>query len=164
MSAVFNKISIKLWINGEEYELEVAPQETLLDLLRNDLKLFGTKHGCGEGECGACTVMMDGKSVNSCLVLAVKANGCKIITIEGLARGDRIHPIQEAFMEEGGLQCGFCTPGMIISAYTLLQEKPEPSEEEIRMAINGNICRCTGYQKIVRAIGMAARKMRKEVE
>lgn len=164
MSARYSKIPIKLWVNSEEYELEVAPQETLLELLRNNLKLTGTKHGCGEGECGACTVLMDGKPVNSCLVLAVKANGRHVLTIEGLAQGDQLHAIQEAFIEEGALQCGFCSPGMIISAYALLQEKPDPSEEEIKTAINGNICRCTGYQKIISAIDTAALKMRKEAD
>jgi carbon-monoxide dehydrogenase small subunit len=150
---------IGLTVNGALYELSVQPWETLLEIIRDKLGLTGTKEGCGLGECGACTVIMEGKTVNSCLVLAVEADGKQITTIEGLADGDKLHPIQEAFVETGGLQCGFCTPGMIMSAKALLDENPHPSEEEIRRGIAGNLCRCTGYTKIIESISSAARKM-----
>jgi carbon-monoxide dehydrogenase small subunit len=150
---------IGLTVNGALYELSVQPWETLLEVIRDKLGLTGTKEGCGLGECGACTVIMEGKTVNSCLVLAVEADGKQITTIEGLADGDRLHPLQEAFIETGGLQCGFCTPGMIMSAKALLDENPHPSEEEIRRGIAGNLCRCTGYTKIIESISSAARKM-----
>lgn len=149
---------INLTVNGKTYELRVKPWGTLLDVLRDDLGLTGTKEGCGLGECGACTVMMDGETVNSCLVLAPEADGKEIITIEGLAQGDKLHPIQEAFVEYGGLQCGFCTPGMAISAKALLDENPKPTDEEIRRGIAGNFCRCTGYTKIFESIKAAAQK------
>ena len=126
---------ISLTVNGKSYELRVKPWTTLLDVIRDDLGLIGTKEGCGLGECGACTVIMDGKTVNSCLVLALEAYGKEIITVEGLAQGDKLHPIQEAFVEYGGLQCGFCTPGMIISAKALLDENPNPTDDEIRRGI-----------------------------
>jgi carbon-monoxide dehydrogenase small subunit len=150
---------VRLTVNGSLYELGVQPWETLLEVTRDKLGLTGTKEGCGLGECGACTVIMDGKAVNSCLVLAVEADGKQITTIEGLSDGDELHPIQEAFIEHGGLQCGFCTPGMIMSAKALLDENPDPSEEEIRRAIAGNLCRCTGYTKIIESIGSAAKNM-----
>jgi carbon-monoxide dehydrogenase small subunit len=150
---------VGLTVNGTLYELSVQPWETLLEVIRDRLGLTGTKEGCGLGECGACTVIMDGKTVNSCLVLAVEADGAQITTIEGLADGDQLHPIQEAFIEHGGLQCGFCTPGMIISAKGLLDENPNPSEAEIRRAIAGNLCRCTGYTKIIESIASAAKSM-----
>jgi carbon-monoxide dehydrogenase small subunit len=150
---------VKLTVNGTLHELSVKPWETLLDVIREHLGLTGTKVGCGLGECGACTVIMDGKAVNSCLVLAVEADGKQITTIEGLADGDKLHPIQEAFVQQGGLQCGFCTPGMIMSAKALLDKNPHPSEEEIRRGIAGNLCRCTGYTKIIESISSAARKM-----
>jgi carbon-monoxide dehydrogenase small subunit len=150
---------VKLTVNGTLYELSVKPWETLVDVLRDDLGLTGTKEGCGLGECGACTVIMDGKAVNSCLVLAAEADGKQITTIEGLADDDRLHPIQEAFVEHGGLQCGFCTPGMIMSAKALLDENPNPSEEDIRRGIAGNFCRCTGYTKIIESIKAAAKNM-----
>jgi len=150
---------VKLTVNNTLYELSVKPWETLLDVLREHLGLTGTKEGCGLGECGACTVIMDGKIVNSCLVLAVEANGKQIITIEGLANDDQLHPIQEAFIEHGGLQCGFCTPGMIMSTKALLDENPNPSEEEIKRGIAGNFCRCTGYSKIIESIKVAAKNM-----
>ena len=143
---------IKVTVNGILYELSVQPWETLLDVIREHLGLTGTKEGCGLGECGACTIIMDGKTVNSCLVLAVEADNRVITTIEGLANGDELHPIQEAFIKCGGLQCGFCTPGMIMSAKALLDENPRPTEDDIRLALSGNICRCTGYTKIVEAI------------
>lgn len=145
-----------LTVNGKSYELSVSPWRTLLEVIREDLGLTGTKEGCHLGECGACTVIMDGKTVNSCLVLATEADGKQVTTIEGLADGDKLHPVQQAFVDHGGLQCGFCTPGMIMSAKVLLDEKPDPSEEEIKRAIAGNICRCTGYTKIIESIKAAA--------
>ena len=150
---------VGLTVNGTLYELSVQPWEALLEVIRDKLGLTGTKEGCGLGECGACTVIMDGKTVNSCLVLAAEADGKQITTIEGLTDGDKLHPIQEAFIEYGGLQCGFCTPGMIMSAKALLDENPSPSEEEIRRGIAGNLCRCTGYTKIIEAITSAAKNM-----
>jgi carbon-monoxide dehydrogenase small subunit len=150
---------VRLTVNGSLCELGVQPWETLLEVIRDKLGLTGTKEGCGLGECGACTVIMDGKTVNSCLVLAVEADGKQITTIEGLADGDKLHPVQEALIERGGLQCGFCTPGMIMSAKALLDENPQPSEVEIRRGIAGNLCRCTGYTKIIEAIASAAEHM-----
>jgi carbon-monoxide dehydrogenase small subunit len=155
---------INLCVNGEHYPVIVKSHESLLDVLRDKLNKTGTKKGCNEGDCGACTVIMNGRPVNSCLVLAVDADGAEILTIEGLTNGPQLHPLQEAFIKYGALQCGFCTPGMIMSAKALLDENPSPTEEEIRMAIAGNICRCTGYTKIVQAIGEAAKVMRGEVE
>jgi len=146
---------ITLTVNGKNYELVVKPNRTLLQVLREELKLTGTKEGCSEGDCGACTVIMDGKPVTSCLVLAVEANGSHITTIEGVAENGKLHPIQQAFVEYGAIQCGFCTPGMTLAAKALLEKNPNPSEEEIRKAISGNLCRCTGYQKIVQAIQKA---------
>jgi len=150
---------VKLTINGTLYELSVQPWETLIEVIRDNLGLTGTKEGCGLGECGACTVIMDGKTVNSCLVLAAEADGKQITTIEGLAESDKLHPIQEAFVEHGGLQCGFCTPGMIMSAKALLDENPNPDEEEIRRGIAGNLCRCTGYTKIIESVKVAAKNI-----
>jgi carbon-monoxide dehydrogenase small subunit len=152
---------VKLTVNGKLYELTVPPWETLVEVIRDDLGLTGTKEGCGLGECGACTVIMDGKTVNSCLVLAVEADGKQITTIEGLA-GDQLHPLQQAFIDHGGLQCGFCTPGMIMSAKALLEENPAPSEEAIRRGIAGNLCRCTGYTKIIESIKAAAKNIMEE--
>ena len=149
---------IKITVNGKTHELQVKPWETLLEIIRDDLGLTGTKEGCGIGECGACTVIMDGNTVNSCLVLAPEADGKEITTIEALAQGDKLHPIQEAFMEQGGLQCGFCTPGIILSTKALLDENPKPTDEEIRRGIAGNFCRCTGYTKIFESIKAAAQK------
>lgn len=150
---------VELTVNGTLYKLDVQPWETLVEVIRDDLGLTGTKEGCGLGECGACTVIMDGRAVNSCLVLAAEADGKQITTIEGLADGDKLHPIQQAFVNHGGLQCGFCTPGMIMSAKALLDEKPSPSEEEIRKGIAGNICRCTGYAKIIESVKAAAKNI-----
>ena len=133
---------------------------TLLDFLREDLGLKGTKRGCDSGQCGACTILMDGKTMNACLVLAIQADGKEILTIEGLSSGGRLHPLQEAFVEEGAVQCGFCVPGMILSAKALLDEKKDPSEEEIRESLSGNLCRCTGYVKIIKAVQKAAALMR----
>jgi carbon-monoxide dehydrogenase small subunit len=150
---------VKLTVNGTLYELTVPPWKTLTEVIREDLGLTGTKEGCGLGECGACTVIMDGKTVNSCLVLAVEAEGKQITTIEGLADRDRLHPIQQAFIDHGGLQCGFCTPGMIMSTKVLLDKTPNPTEADIRRGIAGNLCRCTGYTKIIESIKAAAKNM-----
>ncbi|MBI4186122.1 MAG: (2Fe-2S)-binding protein [Chloroflexi bacterium] len=150
---------ISLVVNGEAHQVLVKPNWTLLDVLRDELNLTGTKRGCDTGCCGACTVIVDGKTVNSCLMLAMKADGRNILTIEGLARGDKLHPIQEAFIEKGALQCGFCTPGMVLSAKALLDENPSPTEEDIKTAIAGNLCRCTGYIQIIEAIQAAARNL-----
>ena len=149
-------------LNGMAYTLKVKPWRTLLEMIREDLQLTGTKEGCGQGECGSCTVIMGGKTVNSCLVPALEADGQEILTVEGLVQGDDLHPIQEAFMNHVGMQCGFCTPGMIMSAKFLLDRNPHPSEEEIREGIAGNFCRCTGYTKIIESIGAAAEKMNEE--
>ncbi len=146
------KKMICLTINGKEYELAVAPNMTLADLLREELLLTGTKKGCELGECGTCTVIMDGRAVNSCLVLAVQASGKNITTVEGLETEEGLHPLQKKFIENGAIQCGFCTSGMLLSAKTLLDKNPKPTEHEIRTAISGNLCRCTGYQKIVESI------------
>ena len=146
------KHTANLIINGEPHEVVVESRETLLDVMREKLLLTGTKKGCDEGDCGACTVLMDGRPVNSCLVLAVEADGKEILTIEGLAHGSELHPLQEAFVKSGSVQCGYCTPGMIMSAKALLDENPDPTEEEIKQAIAGNLCRCTGYVKIIDAI------------
>ena len=147
---------IKLQVNGDIYEVAAEPWRTLLEVLRDEIGLTGTKKGCDEGDCGTCTVLMDGESVPSCLTLAVEAQGKEITTIEGLAEGEKLHPIQEAFVEHGGLQCGFCTPGMVLSAKALLDKNPRPTKDEIRLGISGNLCRCTGYDKIVRAIQAVA--------
>jgi carbon-monoxide dehydrogenase small subunit len=155
------KHTIKLAVNGETYEIQVEPYASLLDTLRDNLLLTGTKKGCDEGDCGACTVIMDGKTVTSCLVLAVDANGRDLVTVEGLAQGGRLHPVQRAFVEQGGVQCGFCTPGLIMSLVGLLQEDPNPTEEDVRYAIGGNLCRCTGYSKVVKAALSAAETMRR---
>jgi len=154
------KHRIKLKVNGVDYEVEVEPRTLLVHLLR-DLGLTGTHIGCVTGECGACTVMLNGVSVKSCLIFAVQADGAEILTVEGLAKDGKLHPIQEAFWENHGLQCGYCTPGMLITAYQLLQRNPNPTEDEIRRGISGNICRCTGYVNIVKAIKAAAEKMRR---
>jgi carbon-monoxide dehydrogenase small subunit len=146
-------------VNGRDCEVAVSPRLTLLELLRDELGLTGTKRGCGEGECGTCTVLLDGAPVNSCLVLALEATGREVTTIEGLADGPRLHPLQRAFVEVGAIQCGFCTPGMILAAKALLDGNPNPTEVEIREALAGNLCRCTGYQKIVEAVQTAASAM-----
>jgi len=146
------KYPLKLKVNGEAYQLEVPANWTLLDVIREECGLTGTKQGCGSGECGACTVLLDGEPVNSCLVLALQANGKSVTTIEGLSRGEKMHPIQEAFIAHGAVQCGFCTPGMVLAAKALLDKNPRPKEVEVREALAGNLCRCTGYQKIVEAI------------
>lgn len=147
-----NQVLIKLTVNQQVYELPVDPEQRLIDLLRDQLGLTGTKEGCGQGECGACTVILDKKAVNACLVLAFQVDGKEIITIEGLGAEGQLHPIQEAFLRQGAVQCGYCTPGMIMSAKAILDRSSKPTEEEIRRGISGNLCRCTGYQKIVDAI------------
>ncbi|MBP7529911.1 MAG: (2Fe-2S)-binding protein [Syntrophorhabdaceae bacterium] len=152
---------ITFTVNDRAYEVAVAPNRTLTQLLRDDLNLLGTKEGCGVGDCGACTVIMDGKPVNSCLVLAVQADGSDITTIEGVATGADLHPVQQTFVEMGAIQCGFCTPGMVLSATSLLEKNPHPTEHEVRQALSGNLCRCTGYQKIVEAVQEASRRMKK---
>jgi aerobic carbon-monoxide dehydrogenase small subunit len=152
---------IRVTINNERCELTPLPYRSLLDVLRSDAGLTGTKKGCDVGDCGACTVILDGKPVCSCLVLAAEVDGCEIITIEGIQLGpDRLHPLQENMMKFGGAQCGFCTPGIIVAAKALLDANPDPSEAEIRFGIAGNICRCTGYTKIVEAIQATARDLR----
>ena len=143
---------IELTVNGERLRFDVPAHRRLIDLLRQDLEMTGTHEGCGEGDCGACTVIVDGRAVNSCLMLAVEADGCDVQTIEGLAQGGELHPIQEAFIREGAIQCGFCTPGMVMAAKALLDRNPDPTEEEVRTALQGNLCRCTGYEKIVKAV------------
>ena len=143
---------IELKINGDRYEVAIDPRRTLVEVLREDLDLTGTKESCGDGDCGACTVLMDGKPVNGCLVLALEAQGKDIITIEGIAKNGHLHPVQQAFIDHFAIQCGFCTPGMILSSVSLLQRNPHPTEDEVRKAIAGNLCRCTGYVKIVEAI------------
>jgi carbon-monoxide dehydrogenase small subunit len=151
--------NISLKVNGVTHRLLVESRRLLADVLRDDLGLTGTNLGCEHGVCGSCTVLFDGQSVRSCLMFAVQANGHEITTVEGLARSGEMHPLQKAFWEEQGLQCGFCTPGFLMTAYELLQQNPNPSEEEIRAALSGNICRCTGYQHIVNAVRAAAREM-----
>jgi carbon-monoxide dehydrogenase small subunit len=151
---------VEVTINGERHELAVEVYRSLLDVLRNEVGLTGTKKGCDVGDCGACTVLLDGKPVNSCLVLGVEVGGCEIVTIEGLQRGpEHLHPLQDAFMQHGAAQCGFCTPGFLMMAKALLDENPAPNEDEIRFGIAGNICRCTGYTKIVTAIQAAAKDL-----
>ena len=146
------KKRIALTVNKQDRELLVDTRQTLLDVLRYEMGLTGTKEGCGDGNCGSCTVLLDGKAVNSCLVFAVEADGQQIITIEGLPERGTLHPLQQAFIDEGAVQCGFCTPGMILTAKAFLDSNPRPTEAQVRLAIAGNLCRCTGYDRIVRAI------------
>ncbi len=154
------KSHVTTTINGDEYEYLCEPRQTLVDVLRNELELTGTKEGCSTGDCGACTVVMDGRMVCSCLVLAVEAEGKSISTIEGLAKGEKLHPLQTKFLELNGLQCGICTPGILVAAKTLLERNPDPSETEVRYWLAGNLCRCTGYDKIIRSVMAAAKEMR----
>ena len=151
--------NIRVHINDAEYEREVEPRKLLVDFIREEIALTGTHIGCEHGVCGACTVLLNGEPSQSCLLFAVQADGAEILTVEGLARGGALHPLQEAFSSAHGLQCGFCTPGMLMSALYLLRQSPNPSEEQIRLAISGNLCRCTGYVNIVRAVRMAAEKL-----
>ena len=153
---------MKFSINGMAYEEEIDHRRTLLEVLRENFGLLGTRKGCDEGQCGACTVLIDGKEVNSCLVLAASVQGKEISTIEGLADGEQLHPVQQAFVEYGAIQCGFCTPGMIMVAKGFLDKNPQPTEEEAKRAVAGNLCRCTGYFQIIDSVLKAAEKMRKE--
>ncbi|GIW12214.1 MAG: oxidoreductase [Dehalococcoidia bacterium] len=154
------RVTVQCTVNGVPRTVTTVPNRTLLEMLREDLALTGAKEGCGTGDCGACTVIVDGRPVNSCLMLAPQAEGKTIRTVEGVAQGGRLHPVQEALIEYGGLQCGFCTPGLVVTAAALLERQPSPSEETIRSALAGNLCRCTGYGKIVDAVLAAAERMR----
>jgi carbon-monoxide dehydrogenase small subunit len=152
LTETFNRIGISCNVNGEQRRVQAFPMERLLDVLREEMQLTGTKEGCGEGECGACAVLMNGAIVNSCLVPAIDADGADIRTIEGMARGDQLNAVQEAFLACGGAQCGICTPGMVIASVALLERHPHPTDAEIREGLAGNLCRCTGYQKIFAAV------------
>ncbi|HSV84846.1 MAG TPA: (2Fe-2S)-binding protein [Ramlibacter sp.] len=154
-----SKHCITVIVNGESQEVEVPARRLLSDFLRDDLHLTGTKRGCETGTCGACSVLVDGEVVKSCLSLAVQSDGCAITTVEGLSQGDKLHPLQESFMQCGGLQCGYCTPGFLMASCALLQANPSPSEEQVRSGLNGNLCRCTGYSQIVESVLVAAEKM-----
>jgi carbon-monoxide dehydrogenase small subunit len=155
------KTHVTTTVNGDEYEFLCEPQQTLVNVLRDELELTGTKEGCSTGDCGACSVMLDGTLVCSCLVLAVETDGKSIDTIEGMAKGDELHPLQRHFLEFNGLQCGICTPGYLIAARALLEKHPDPTESEIRYWLAGNLCRCTGYDKIIRSVQAAAEELRK---
>jgi carbon-monoxide dehydrogenase small subunit len=155
-------IALQLTVNDRPYTLEAEPHLTLLEVLRNDLRLTGTKEGCSTGHCGACTVLVNDQPISSCLMLAAEADGQRILTVEGLAANGQLHPVQEAFVQQGGLQCGFCTAGMMMSTVALLQRNPQPSEREIRFSLAGNLCRCTGYHKIIEAVQSAAEVMHHE--
>jgi len=158
------KLNVSIGVNGKWYELAVEPYQTLLDVLRNRLGLTGTKFGCGKGECGACTVNINGKAILSCLTLAVQVDGKEILTIEGLQSGAELHPLQEAFVKHSAIQCGYCTPGMIMTAKALLDHDANPSEEVVRKALSSNLCRCTGYDKPVKAVLDAAKTVRRQHE
>ena len=155
------KREIDVKVNGEQYSVVVDTRETLLDVLRYRLGFMGTKEGCGNGNCGSCTIHLNGATANSCLVFAVETDGAEVTTVEGIAANGKLHPVQQAFIEHGALQCGFCTPGFIMSATALLEQKSNLTEHEIRLALAGNLCRCTGYDKIVRAVMDAAQEMRR---
>ncbi len=157
-------MKVAFTVNGERVEADVNGRTRLLDLLRDRLFLTGAKEGCGEGECGACTVLIDGRATNSCLVLAPQIDGRDVLTVEGIAPDGGMHPIQRAFVEKGAVQCGFCTPGFIMSTYALLQENPNPTDEDIKTALEGNLCRCTGYAKILEAVHYAAALLRGDVK
>lgn len=156
------KVHVSTKLNGQETEFLCEPRQSLLEVLRDDLKLTGTKEGCNNGNCGACSVLVNGRVVNSCLVLAAEVEGAEIRTVEGLAEGQKLHPIQQAFLDNAALQCGICTPGFLVASKALLDQNPKPSEEEVRLFLAGNLCRCTGYDKIVRAVLDAAQRL--EVE
>lgn len=158
------KMKIDFTLNGKSISRDIAPDKRLVDFLREDMGFAGTKEGCGKGECGACTVLQDGEPVCSCLILCAQIAGSRIITIEGLQNGNGLHPVQTAFIETGAVQCGFCTPGMVLSGVALLNRNPEPTEDEIRNAIAGNLCRCTGYSKIIEAIQLAGKHIRQTHE
>lgn len=158
-SAIGSREILRLSVNGEARELLVKPYSTLLEVLREDLRLTGTKHGCEAGECGACTVLIDGVPKLSCVVLPAQAEGAEVTTIEGVANGSELHPVQKAFLDAGAVQCGYCTPGMVLTATALLDDNPEPSREEIKDALAGNLCRCTGYASIVEAVEQAGKAM-----
>lgn len=153
-----SKIEVTFKVNGKQVTVSTPPDRVLLDILREDLLLTGTKEGCREGECGACTVLLDGKPVNSCLVFASQLEGKEVTTIEGLAQKGKLHPLQQAFIDEGAVQCGFCIPGMIMSAKALLDKNPHPSVEDVKEALSGNLCRCTGYKKIIKAVLKASQQ------
>jgi len=155
-------LKVSFVLNGEEIRIETPADSRVVDILREDLHLTGTKEGCGAGECGACTILVDGESRLSCLMVAAQFEGRRVTTIEGLAEGEGLHPVQQAFVELGAVQCGFCTPGMVLTAVDLLQKNPDPTRLEIREGISGNLCRCTGYQKIVDAVEAAARRMKED--
>lgn len=155
------RVHVSTTVNGDEYDFLCEPGQTLVDVLRNELELTGTKEGCSTGDCGACSVRVDGRLVCSCLVLAIEVDGKSVDTIEGMAEGDRLHPLQRKFLEMNGSQCGICTPGMLIAAKALLERNPDPTETEIRFWLAGNLCRCTGYDKIIRSVQAAAAEMRK---
>ena len=157
-----HKVALTCRVNGQERAVRAYPMARLLDVLREELRLTGTKEGCGEGECGACSVLLNGQLVNSCLVPAVQADKAEIITIEGVASDDCLHEVQQAFIEAGGAQCGICTPGMIVAAVNLLERVPDPTEEEIRVGLAGNLCRCTGYTRIFEAVVRACRRRREQ--
>jgi len=163
MTGPGESVRLRLVVNERPVELLVPPQRTLLEVLREDLRLTGTKHGCELGECGACTVLVDGVPELSCLRLAVTCEGARIRTVEGLARGAQLHPLQESFADSGAAQCGYCTPGMLLVASALLERSPQPSRDEIRQALSGNLCRCTGYLRIIEAIEQAAAAQREKV-
>jgi carbon-monoxide dehydrogenase small subunit len=149
---------LRMNLNGKNVQIQTKPSATLASVLREGFGLTGTKIGCEEGECGACTVLVDGQPVNSCIYPALKAAGRRVLTVEGLARGDKLHPVQAAFVEQGAVQCGYCTPGILLTAVALLEQNPHPTDAEIRRAISGNLCRCTGYVKIIKAIRAASRR------
>jgi carbon-monoxide dehydrogenase small subunit len=155
---VAKKVAVSAMLNGDEVQFLCEPRQSLLEVLRDELRLTGTKEGCGNGNCGACSVLIDGRVVNSCLMLAVEAEGHEVKTIEGLAEGGKLHPLQEAFLENAALQCGICTPGFLVASSALLAHNPNPTEDEVRLFLAGNLCRCTGYDKIVRAVLEAARR------
>jgi len=156
---MIKKRAIALKVNGKRYQGMVEPRRTLVDFLREDLKLTGTHIGCEHGVCGACSILLNGAAVRSCLLFAIQADGMELMTVEGLAQGTQLHPIQEAFWENHGLQCGFCTPGILMTVHAFLNENPAPSDDEIRLALSGNLCRCTGYQDIVKSVRVAANKL-----
>jgi aerobic carbon-monoxide dehydrogenase small subunit len=158
------KTDIRMKINGEWYDLAVTLQDRLIDTLRDQLGLTGTKEGCGEGECGACTINMNGQAVLSCLILAVQADGAEIQTIEGLQKGIKLHPLQEAFISEAAVQCGYCTPGMIMASHAMIQQDPDPDETKVKTCLSNNLCRCTGYEQPVKAVLKAAREMQRKID